>query len=94
MLADQTYADLLRRLDRDHFAHLTPAVRANILQYFAAGDPPNGSLKPAQWNRTQQALVLLREATAGPPASFEPVRQNPAGSAPANPAKISPKCCQ
>jgi hypothetical protein len=94
MLADQTYADLLRRLDRDHFAHLTPEVRANILQYFAAGDPPNGSLKPAQWNQTQQALLLLREATAGPPVSFQPIHQPRSASSPPGPARIFPKCCQ
>jgi hypothetical protein len=75
MLADQTYADLVRRLDRDHFAHLTPAVRANILQYFAAGDPANGSLKPKQWQNTQAALTLLRSATAGPPVSLQPVKR-------------------
>jgi zinc dependent phospholipase C len=92
-LADQTYAYLLRRLDRDHFAHLTPAVRDNILQYFAAGDPANGSLKPAQWKRTEQALALLRGATAGPPVSFQPVHQHPTAG-PATPGRVSPRCCQ
>jgi hypothetical protein len=89
-LADQTYADLLRRLDRDHFAHLTPAVRANILQYFASGAPANGALRPAQWKRTEQALVLLRSATTGPPVSVWRSNQRPTGAP--HPA-AAPKCC-
>lgn len=92
-LADRTYADLLRRLDRDHFAHLTPAVRANILQYFASGPPANGSLKPGQWKRTEQALTLLRSATAGPPVSLDPVNRRPAGTPPSSAPAGSPKCC-
>ena len=76
-LADQTYADLVRLLDRDHFAHLTPAVRADILQYFAPGDPANGSLKSSQWKRTEAALTLLRTATAGPPVSLRPASRRP-----------------
>ena len=92
-LADETYADLLSRLDRDHFAHLTPAVRANILQYFASGPPANGSLKPSQWEKTEQALALLRSATTGPPVSLETTPQRtPATSSPSAPAG-SPKCC-
>jgi hypothetical protein len=92
-LADRTYADLVRRLDRDHFAHLTPAVRANILQYFAAGPPANGSLKPGQWKRTEQALALLRSATAGPPVSLDPAKRRPASAPqPSAPAE-APKCC-
>lgn len=93
MLADQTYADLLRQLDRDHFAHLTPAVRADILQFFAAGPPANGSLKPKQWRRTEAALALLRTATAGPPVSLQPPRHPPAGGAPSNTPATAPKCC-
>jgi hypothetical protein len=92
-LADRTYADLLRRLDRDHFAHLTPAVRDNILQYFAGGPPANGALKPAQWYQTEQALALLRTATAGPPVSvWHDNPRSPAGPA-SNHSTAAPKCC-
>ncbi|MGE5726477.1 MAG: hypothetical protein ACM34G_14945, partial [Acidobacteriota bacterium] len=76
-LADRTYADLVRRLDGDHFAHLTPAVRADILQYFAPGEPPNGALNPSQWKKTEAALTLLRTATAGPPVSLQPANKRP-----------------
>ncbi|HLK33868.1 MAG TPA: zinc dependent phospholipase C family protein, partial [Terriglobales bacterium] len=92
-LADQTYADLVRRLDRDHFAHLTPAVRANILQYFAAGPPANGALKPKQWQKTEQALALLRSATAGPPVSRQQLNRRPTAAAPAASSSAAPKCC-
>ncbi|HSB74923.1 MAG TPA: zinc dependent phospholipase C family protein [Terriglobales bacterium] len=89
MLADQTYADLAQRLDRDHFAHLTPAVRNDILQYFADGPPANGSLKPSLWKKTKAALVLLKSATAGPPVSLQP---NPR-SGPGTPSSPPSKCC-
>ena len=68
-LADQTYADLVQRLARDHFVHLTPAVQRNILAYFAGGEPANGSLKPSAWRKTAMALLQLRSAHAGAPAA-------------------------
>jgi hypothetical protein len=68
-LADQTYADLVQRLARDHFVHLTPAVQRNILAYFAGGEPANGSLKPGAWRKTASALQQLRLAHAGAPAA-------------------------
>ncbi|HEV2115278.1 MAG TPA: zinc dependent phospholipase C family protein [Terriglobales bacterium] len=93
-LADQTYADLLRRLDRDHFAHLTPAVRSDIQQFFAAGPPENGSLKPSQWKKTEQALTLLRVASAGAPVSLQPPIHPLVGPLPPRPPAPSPRCCE
>ena len=93
-LADQTYADLLGRLDRDHFAHLTPAVRSDILQFFASGPPANQSLKPTQWKQTEQALVLLRVASAGAPVSLQPAIHPSAGPFPSRPPAPSPRCCE
>lgn len=91
-LGDRTYADLLRRLDRDHFVHLTPAVRADILQYFAAGPPANDSLNARQWKKTEQALALLRSAPAGSPVSLQrPNRPSPTPRPIPQPA--APKCC-
>ncbi|TDN40503.1 hypothetical protein E4631_10725 [Hymenobacter sp. UV11] len=52
ILADQTYARLLREL-RDHkFEHLTPALRQNILAFFAAGPPP--SAPPARFTEATE----------------------------------------
>src|SRR5205823_376509 len=36
-LADQTYAQLVRQLADDHFAHLTASVKQDLLNYFASG---------------------------------------------------------
>ena len=41
VLADETYANLLRHLRQHKFAHLTPALRQNILAFYAAGPPPS-----------------------------------------------------
>ncbi len=67
-LADTTYASLVRRLEHDHFSHLTPALKANILAYFASG-PANLSLKPKQWRKTEMALRELKAAAAHPPVT-------------------------
>jgi len=34
-------ASLIRRLAKNHFAHLTPALRANVLEYCASGPTQN-----------------------------------------------------
>jgi hypothetical protein len=47
ILADQTYAKLLRELRQHKYEHLTSALRQNILAYFAAGPPP--SAPPARY---------------------------------------------
>jgi hypothetical protein len=44
-LADQAYDDLVRRLARDHFSHVGPVLKKNILEYFNSGralDSPPG----------------------------------------------------
>ena len=94
MLADQTYSDLVRRLDQDHFAHLTPAIRDNILQYFAAGPPANGSLKPKRWRKTETALAVLRIAHAGAPVSLQPGKRQPVSPASPRTGGNSVICCR
>jgi zinc dependent phospholipase C len=67
-LADETYADLVRRLDRGHFRYLTPALKARVLEYFASG-PVQQSVKGSKWHGTARALAALRTAPttqAGP----------------------------
>ncbi len=68
-LADQTYSDLARQLQKDGFMHLTPALKANVLDYFAAGAPTNGCIGPKQWRKTEAALSELRQAVPAQPVS-------------------------
>jgi hypothetical protein len=46
-LADETYAELLDRLERGHFATVSPALRQNIVSFYkpiaAPGNVSNGS---------------------------------------------------
>src|SRR5581483_3149871 len=67
-LADETYAKLVRQLAGDHFAHLTEPDKRDLLSYFANGAAKN-SLKPKDWEKTQQALAKLKDAPTVPPAS-------------------------
>jgi hypothetical protein len=68
-LADEAYADLVRLLARDHFAHVTPALKKNILEYFASG-PAIDSLKGKRRRETEAALQALKEApTEKPPTA-------------------------
>ena len=41
VLADVTYQQLLRALHHDEFKHLTPALRQNIVAFYAAGPSPD-----------------------------------------------------
>ena len=70
VLADQTYGQLLRQLHRRDFGHLTPALRAALLGYFANGIPVpsratdrnDDNARKARKNRqkTEEALAALR----------------------------------
>ena len=70
VLADQTYGELLCQLHRRDFEHLTPALRAALLSYFANGIPvptretdrDNDNARKAKKNRrkTEEALAALR----------------------------------
>lgn len=44
----------------DGTRHIDAAVRANILEYFANGNPENGSIKPKDWQTTEVALQQLK----------------------------------
>jgi hypothetical protein len=64
-LADQAYDDLVRRLAHDHFAHLTPALRKNILEYFAGG-PALDAATGRKRKETAAALQALRQSPGTP----------------------------
>ena len=65
-LADETYSRLVRRLAHNHFRLTTPALRTNILEYFASG-PVKQNLKSRDWKATNKALAELK-AVSGHPA--------------------------
>ncbi|MCU1297192.1 MAG: hypothetical protein JWO91_1470 [Acidobacteriaceae bacterium] len=68
-LADEAYSELVRLLARDHFAYLTPALKKNILEYFASG-PAIDSVKGKRRRETEAALKALKEApTVNPPTA-------------------------
>ena len=67
-LADETYADLVRQLAADHFAHLTPSLKDDALHYFASG-PIEDSVNPKERKKTKAALAELKTAVAIPDAA-------------------------
>jgi hypothetical protein len=52
VLTDETYADLLRNLHKRKFEHLTPALKRNILAFYAAGPPP--SAPPVRYTKATE----------------------------------------
>src|SRR6202022_2460488 len=55
-LADQGYDDLVRRLARDHFSHVGPVLKKNILEYFDSG----AALDSARGPRKKEIAAALR----------------------------------
>jgi hypothetical protein len=55
-LADQAYDDLVRRLARDHFSHVRPALKKNILEYFHSGP----ALDAAPGRRRKEIAAALK----------------------------------
>ncbi|MBV8052641.1 MAG: zinc dependent phospholipase C family protein [Acidobacteriaceae bacterium] len=64
-LADQAYDDLLRRLAKDKFTHLTPDLKSNIVAYFASGSARD-KLSRHKWKQTKNALAKLKEQQSSP----------------------------
>jgi tetratricopeptide (TPR) repeat protein len=63
-LADKTYAKLLDKLADKHFSPLTPALQANILEYYSRAD--RAAIPPKTLDQLEQLkqLALNRPATA------------------------------
>jgi Zinc dependent phospholipase C len=70
-LADKTYADLLDRQAKDHFAATTPELRETILKFYSDTNAPIVTKKdPAQWSKVLQQVDELKAANpAQPPAT-------------------------
>jgi hypothetical protein len=64
-LADQAYDDLVRRLARDHFSHVGPALKKNILEYFSSG-PALDSATGRRRKEIAAALKTLKQTSATP----------------------------
>lgn len=60
---DLVYAQLLHKLDRGHYAAVTPALRDNLISFFA--DPAGNSLQkhPRQWSKVEHDLNELEHET-------------------------------
>ncbi len=63
-LTDKTYYDLLDRLSKDKFAHLTAPLQQNVLSFYNNADTAKFALKyPSDWKKTSLALQQLKAAT-------------------------------
>lgn len=66
-LCDETFRELLRRMQKDKFAHADAALQATVLRYFADYKPKLRNTKDKQrWTEDEAALNSLR-STALPP---------------------------
>ena len=66
-LTDETYSKLIRKLDERKFDHLTPALRADILKFYADPKAQIDTKKDAQeWQKTLDSLRALRAIEAIP----------------------------
>lgn len=64
VLCDRTYAALVDRLAKDHFRHLTPGVKADILAFFFQGSLAMADIKPRDRRKLEKALAELKNAPA------------------------------
>ena len=61
-MADNAQARLLHELAKENFKGLTPAIRAEILDFFSVPDAPYSVKKdPKKWQQLQEELVQLRD---------------------------------
>lgn len=60
-LADKTYAELLDRLAKAHFAQMTPELRADLLHFYGDANAPNTvRKKKKEWAKISAELVELK----------------------------------
>jgi len=83
-LADLSYAELVRRLARSHFAHVTPELRAAILSFFQSGNAKRGVNKNER-EGTTRALDELRNLQPGA-KTLAPLKSAPEEGKSSNPA--------
>lgn len=62
-MADEAYAELVMKLAKHEFQHVTPALSQNILAFFSAPGAANAAKGDADdWQKTQLALEQLKTA--------------------------------
>lgn len=66
-LCDRTYAQLLFKLTKDHFRHITPGAKASVLAFFDRGKPSGNAIRGRDWKKVQADLIRLQSAE--PPAA-------------------------
>ncbi len=66
-LADQTFRELVRHLDKDKFAHTDADLQATVVNYFTDFHPKlRNSSDSKQWGKDESALNLLKTLPAHP----------------------------
>ena len=63
-LADKTYAELVDRLAKDHFANVTPEIRSTILDFYKDPNAPfTTKKKKKEWAKVTQEIEELKAFT-------------------------------
>jgi hypothetical protein len=69
-LADKTYAELLDRLAKNHFAQVSPELRSVILSYYSDLNAPFSNKKNKKnWEQVVRNLDGLKSATDQKPVT-------------------------
>jgi Zinc dependent phospholipase C len=73
-LTDKTYAHLVDQLSRKNSDPISPALRENLLQFYANPNAPVATRKDARaWRQLQDQLQQLKQRAAASPAPQPPV---------------------
>ena len=64
---DDVHAQLVEELAKTNFKSMTPALRAELVQFYSDPNAPYATKrKPKEWAKLQAALLLLIQAPASP----------------------------
>jgi len=62
-LCDKTYAKLMKSLAKNQFNGVSPSEKADMLAFFGAGRPSNGSLSARDWKKIEAELRSLKTSS-------------------------------
>jgi hypothetical protein len=78
-LTDETYAEWVKRLNEDKFAHLSEDVKTDVLAFYGTATPrPKSRKQRKEWAKLQSKLQTLRAAATVPDANFDIENDEPA----------------